>query len=394
MRILMFFPSRIDYLPPLLIAAASMSDLGAKVLVVASDSSLETVKYLHRHDVEVRVVRECDHPKTYRGRAILRARVGMALVRQVLSFKPDCLWYHGEYAMEYSFIPGLNVRKVIVAHAHELCDREYFLQKVLDITLRRADLVVVPEVNRLWMLKMRSRSRARFFEIPNRPLRDALCRVDEASCSKDVFVRNGGSERCDRFLIYQGAFMEGRCLREIVYAFQSVKGEDLGLILLGGGLAGDLTRELKSLARSDRRIAVVSRVPPPNHLTITAGCTGGILLYAPLELNNIYCAPNKLYEYAAMGLGMILPDYPGLSTLSRIFGFGEVCDPEDTVSIRMAMEKVLAKGQAHYRHATSLFLESSPTPEAMYEYIHKGILERMEHRKSRGFNQSGEVGRS
>jgi glycosyltransferase involved in cell wall biosynthesis len=383
MRILMFFPSRIDYLPPLLTAAASMSKLGAKVLVVASDSSWDSAEYLRRHCVEVCLERDGDHPKTYCGRAMLRARVGIALVRRIHSFQPDCLWYHGEYAMEYSFIPGVNGRAVIVAHAHELCDCDYFLRKVLDATLRRADLVVVPEVNRLWMLRMRSRSRARFFEIPNRPLGDASSKMDEP-CTKEVFRKNGGPEECNRFLIYQGAFMEGRCLREILYAFRGIKDEDVGLILLGGGFAGDLTGELKGLAKEDPRIAVVPRFPPPNHLPITAGCVGGILLYSPSELNNIYCAPNKIYEYAAMGLGMILPDYPGVSLLNRIYGLGELCDPEDVQSIRTAMLRVLMNNQEHYRSAAARFLESTPKPEELYKEVYEEVLERIDQRRRGG----------
>ncbi len=379
-RVLMFFPGRSDFLPPLLTAAASIAELGARVQVVVSDSSQESTDYMSRHGVEVCVEREGGRPKTYYGRALLRARVGARLVRQVRSFKPHCLWYHGQYAMEYGFIPGVNGRSVVVAHAHELCDREWFLRKVLDATLRRADLVIVPEVNRLWILRLRSRSYARFFEIPNRSLDDAFLHADGGSRTLEVFRQNGGSEKCTRFLIYQGVFMKGRSLREILLAFRGVKAEDVGLILLGGCVAGDLTVEIREIAKGDNRVTVVNRIPPPAHLAVAEGCVAGILLYSPSELNNVYCAPNKLYEFAAMGLGMILPDYPGISRLNRTYGFGELCDPEDVQSIRAAMETVLGKSQDHYRRGAQRFLDEAPRPEALYRLVYENILRRIEEK--------------
>jgi glycosyltransferase involved in cell wall biosynthesis len=372
----MFFPSRIDFLPPLLAAAACMADLGARVRVLASGSSQDSTEYLSRHGVEVCLAREGEHPKTYCARAILRARVGIELVRQVRSFKPECLWYHGQYAMEYGFLPALGGPTVIVAHAYELCDSESFLRKVLDATLRRAHVVIVPEINRLWILKLRSHSRAMFFEIPNRQLDDAVPRVDGGSRTREIFLENGGSQKCSRFLIYQGAFMGDRGLREVLHAFRGIKGEDLGLILLGGGLVGDLAPELGRLAKGDPRIAIIGRIPPPSHLAVTAGCAIGILLYSPSELNNIYCAPNKIYEYAAAGLGMILPDYPGVSALNRTYGLGELCDPEDVKSIRLAMERLLLRERDDNRRATRHFLEVTPSPKDMYRRVYECILER------------------
>jgi glycosyltransferase involved in cell wall biosynthesis len=179
--------------------------------------------------------------------------------------------------------------------------------------------------------------------------------------------------------------MEGRCLREIVQAFRAIKNNHVGLILLGGGLAGDLTEELRRLASTDRRIVVVNRIPPPAHLAVTRGCTAGILLYSPLDLNNVYCAPNKIYEYAAAGLGMVLPNYPGISHWNRTYGFGELCDPEDTRSIRAAMEMVVGDGGECYRRGAKRFLEEAPRPEDLYRGVYEEILGKVAaKRKPRG----------
>ena len=178
--------------------------------------------------------------------------------------------------------------------------------------------------------------------------------------------------------------MGGRCLREVVQAFRGVKNEDVGLILLGGGLAGDLTQELIGLAQMDGRVVVVNRMPPPTHLAVTRGCIAGILLYAPLDLNNVYCAPNKIYEYAAAGLGMILPDYPGVALLGRTYALGELCDPENVQSIRAAMERVLIRDPNDYRRAAARFLQSTPRPEEMYRDVYEEIFARIGQRRRDG----------
>jgi glycosyltransferase involved in cell wall biosynthesis len=160
-----------------------------------------------------------------------------------------------------------------------------------------------------------------------------------------------------------------------------VQDGSVGLILLGGGLAGDLTSELKRLAYGDGRVVVLRRMPPPTHLAVTRGCLAGILLYTPLDLNNVYCAPNKIYEYAAAGLGMILPDYPGIAAVGRDYGLGEVCNPEDVQSIRAAMERVLARDEQTYRKAAAHFLQSTPTPETMYREVYEEIRVRIQRRR-------------
>jgi glycosyltransferase involved in cell wall biosynthesis len=291
--------------------------------------------------------------------------------------------------MEYSFLPGVTGDAVIVAHAYELCDRGFLLRHVTDTTLRRADIVIVPEINRLWMLKVRSRSQARFFEIPNRHLEEGNSGAEDGRRTRQIFLENGGSDACSRFLIYQGAFMEGRALREVLQAFRGVKDNSVGLILLGGGLAGDLTSDLKELAQGDSRVVVLRRMPPPTHLAVTGGCLAGILLYTPLDLNNVYCAPNKIYEYAAAGLGMILPDYPGVGLLGRTYGLGEVCDPEDVQSIRKAMERVLTRDQSDFRSAAARFLQSTSRPEEMYRGVHEEIVARIQQRRSDGAGMKG-----
>ena len=229
--------------------------------------------------------------------------------------------------------------------------------------------MVVAEQNRAWILRVRSGSLARFFVIPNRPLDDMVADGQSQQVARAVFLRYGGSPSCTKFLIYQGCFDRSRCLDSVIGAFKRLPGPDVGLLLMGADPSEPLCRSLMLSCQTDSRIAFVPRLPPPTHLGVAPGCVAGILLYAPTALNNIYCAPNKLYEYAAAGLGMILPNYPGIEALNREYRIGCVCDPTDADSILAAMRGVLLRPRSEWREASGDFLLRSVCPRELYTEV-------------------------
>jgi hypothetical protein len=94
-----------------------------------------------------------------------------------------------------------------------------------------------------------------------------------------------------------------------------------------------------------------------------------MLLYAPTELNNVYCAPNKVFEYAYFGLGMIFPNYPGLRPLEKEFSLGEVCNPLNPESVACALSRAMANPREHYKDACERFLSRVPDPLQAYARV-------------------------
>ena len=73
------------------------------------------------------------------------------------------------------------------------------------------------------------------------------------------------------------------------------------------------------------------RIPAPGHLAVTAKATVGIATYysegdSPWALNAQYCAPNKIYEYAAFGLPTLGNDIPGLRSTVGAARAGVLCE--------------------------------------------------------------------
>lgn len=338
----MLWPGCVGDLPPLSNAAVCMARCGAAVRVAAAGCSEATNVFLREKKVEVVSLGIERIPLDLGSRLGVIVRAGGLFRRCKREWQPDVLWFHGGHAMRYAPLLHGGRRVLVVAHAHELYPEGSELDWWQTRRCRTADAVLCPEANRIWILQLRSRSGAKFFLVPNDTPPDPPAGPCDCGYALDLFRHNGGAAECDELLIYQGRFSPDRCITEIISAFKRLRRPRAGLILLGGGMDRAYSARIGALARGDQRIVVVPRIEPPGHLRVTCGCVGGILLYAPTDLNNIYCAPNKVFEYARAGIPMIFPSYPGLAALNDAYQLGHQCDPTDPRSILSAMERLFA----------------------------------------------------
>ena len=70
----------------------------------------------------------------------------------------------------------------------------------------------------------------------------------------------------------------------------------------------------------------ISFIPSPQHLYITSLANIGILMYDPISLNQIFCAPNKIFEYSGYGIPMIGNNIPGLKIPFEKYNCGRIFD--------------------------------------------------------------------
>jgi hypothetical protein len=241
-----------------------------------------------------------------------------------------------------------------------------FNERIQTAFQRKANLVIVPEINRAWIMKVGSRSSAQFVVIPNRMAVNALPAFTPEATTRTAFLRAGGSQGCRKFVIYQGIIGDDRCLSTTLAAFHRLTKPEWGFIILGAGNDEASHKLRTSDYIDDPRIVFLPRIPPPRHLEITRGCRIGILLYAPSSLNNVYCAPNKVFEFASFGMGMILPNYPGIASLNAQFPIGELCNPWDEPSVSAALLRAMETRSDSYRVACQGFLDTTPEPDQAY----------------------------
>ena len=181
--------------------------------------------------------------------------------------------------------------------------------------------VVVPEYNRAHILKTWWNLEETPCILPNKPYR--LESNIETSDIEKIIAKMDAESR--KIVLYQGVFYKDRKLDAFAEAIDSLKDEYVFYIM---GRDNSIRQEL---CRKYKNIEYIPFIPAPNHLLITKHADIGVLPYIPQKvmhyssLNALYCAPNKIYEYAAYGLPMIGSDVPGLMHPFTKYNIGVCC---------------------------------------------------------------------
>jgi hypothetical protein len=103
---------------------------------------------------------------------------------------------------------------------------------------------------------------------------------------------------------------------------------------------------VKDLAEKYSNVFYVSYESPPNHLKLTSHATVGIAIYnasgnSHMErLNAVYCAPNKIFEYAGFGIPTLGNNLPGLKYTIGLAKAGVCCEMNEESILKSADELI------------------------------------------------------
>lgn len=109
-------------------------------------------------------------------------------------------------------------------------------------------------------------------------------------------------------VVYAGVVTKARKITELARAVSNLAPR-FKLLIVGNG---DAIEELKSITSSNEKLisAFTGSVPYRTLGAILSRCDIGFVYYPVSSLNNIYCASNKIYEYASVKLPMIANTNP------------------------------------------------------------------------------------
>lgn len=135
-----------------------------------------------------------------------------------------------------------------------------------------------------------------------------------------------GLNRDTRILLFQGGLNPNRGLTRLVQSAAIIK-PGWAIVFMGDGpLKPELVALYGELKRSARgHLAPVVFLPPVDRevlLEWTAGGALGIIPYEDVSLNHWYCTPNKLWEYPAAGVPLLVQPFPELSAVVDRFECG------------------------------------------------------------------------
>ena len=151
-------------------------------------------------------------------------------------------------------------------------------------------------------------------------------------------------------LLYQGCVNKGRGVDWAIEALEWL--EDCRLVIAGGG---DLLEEMKAYAAQKPwadRIIFLGRLKPDDLGPLTCQASVGLVMLEDIGLSYHYALPNRIGDFVAAGVPIVVSDLPEMAAVVRKYGVGEVIEGEqltvkgerrETRALAEAVKKVLAR---------------------------------------------------
>ena len=247
-------------------------------------------------------------------------------IKIIKSQNPDLVYCHDYYSSILAFyLLKIHYSGKIVYDAHELMipekgqkDRRlnffYWFEKRI---VKNVDLLICASKERGQIMKEHYCLSAEPVVVPN------ISQLQVNDDDKDV--RSILHSLKDFFadtkptVVYAGVVTNSRHIGELVDIAIDLHNW-CKLLIVGNGDDLDALKA-KAAAHPELIAAFTGAVPYKCLGSVLSRCDMGFLYYPINTLNNIYCASNKIYEYASVGLPMVANDNP---TIKRLFGESQI----------------------------------------------------------------------
>jgi len=135
-----------------------------------------------------------------------------------------------------------------------------------------------------------------------------------------------------KILLFQGGLSKGRHLETLVQAMKYINNRYIVLVILGNGQVRKALERLVLSLGIKNRVYFHPSVPQHQLLDYTQSADVGVIPYQATCLNNLYCTPNKLFEFIAAGipiLGSNLPEINNIILKNQIGLTGNMSSPDE-----------------------------------------------------------------
>ena len=240
-------------------------------------------------------------------------------IRYLCDFRPDVIHANDFDMLGLSYRAAKRCKAGLVYDSHEIfaenigiAERKWMKRQII-----RSERRLVRKVDRMISV---SNAAAAYFEetyavcptvITNCPMKNTLPLLEKASDAFEV--------------VYQGLMVRGRGYEEFTDA-AALLPDGIRLVLRGyGSLEPKLRAQIEEKHLSDK----VVFAPPVEVAQLVQAASAshvGAVLSKPINLNFKLSVSNKVFEYAAAGLPVILSDVPEHRYLNEQYGFGVILD--------------------------------------------------------------------
>ena len=272
--------------------------------------------------------------------------------------RPDIVYCHDYYsALLAYFLIGRKYCKKIIYDAHELIIPEpnakdsrlaffgWFEKRII----KRVDLAICAS-------EARGEKMAEYYHLTKVPL--VIHNISQLEINADEDTNRILEELKDFFsnpvptVVYAGVVTKSRRIIDLEEAVSSLAPKYKLLVVGQGDVLDEVVQ--KASENKDLTFAYTGKIPYRSLGAVLRKCDIGFVYYPTNTLNNTYCASNKLYEYASVGLPMIANTNPTIEKELRDNQLGVASD-----NLVEAIEKTAAN-LLDYKQSCRTYTENNP----------------------------------
>lgn len=320
--------TKVSSFPPLMATIETLSRLGVEITLICGNELEENMDFLHKYCKKV-IMLNIPDAKSKIEKVLVWSKIRYYVWKTI---RKEGLMKHTFYIPTADTLLAMGPRTKrlhYILNLYELFDGTPMYLKNLKEYALKASLITCPDLTRAHIFRVWWKLSKTPTVIPNRPLERPTL---DGTLPKNV-VDIIEQIKSKKIIHYQGLITPDRDLEPICNAVKELP--DFVLILMGKE-----TDYLKQLLSISNNIIYVPFLVPPTHLIVTKMASIGLLSYDHSCLNNIFCAPNKIWEYSSLGVPMLGNDIPGLKNVIEPAKMGLCVDYADVEQIKKCITSI------------------------------------------------------
>lgn len=332
-----------------------LKDMGHEVVVVSGEVSEALTEMLENSDVQIIYGLLKQNGNNIKDKVNITLSYRRCLKKALKHEKKEAYIIFGTAdSAIHAFGMGRKFKNILCLK--ELYDVSGKLYKFLiGCAAKRAEGIICCEKNRSRIIQWRYKLKNLPYTLANKPYgyptEKALPQTEQTK--KIINEINGRN-----FVLYQSRYVGYKY--ELVNLARAMNELNTDTLLVIVGSVTDKTIE-KKINDIYPNIIWTGHIPAPHHMEITGYAKIGIAVYAEDRLNNLFCAPNKTYEYAGFGIPSLCNDIPGLEESVGLAHAGKCVNWNDISEIAGAIEEMLDNYEEYSANARKFYNdEDSP----------------------------------
>lgn len=260
--------------------------------------------------------------------------------KYICDFNPDIIHANDFDTLGLAFGAAKKCKAKLIYDSHEIFAENIGISnnKLLSKYIIMREKYLVKKVDRMISV---SNAAADYFKekysikrptvITNCPMRNTLPLKEKS----DVFE-----------VVYQGLMVAGRGYEEFTLAGKFVP-DGTRLVLRGYGTLEPKLKEMIKSEKVEEKVMFSEPVEVSQLVSAASSSHVGIVITKPVNLNFLMSVSNKVFEYAAAGLPVILSNIPEHKYLNEKYNFGIVIDEVTPESIAGAVKELFEDSEKY-----------------------------------------------